>query len=164
MTLGHKTTWSHTVSYYFYIWLAFLEKYGGKKKVSLHWGSPPVQLADQHQGRQAGQTLSASPEGGSGWLGVRNKAQAAGWWVTLGSGASTASHVDSLQETKQDTSGLWGTRLCTAEPAASFLKKFFFFISSPGPIHRAAHVTGCSAGHFWWIFSSKALRQTWRLA
>lgn len=43
------------------------------------WGTPPVQLADQHQGRQVGQTPSASPEGGNGWLGVRNKAQAAGW-------------------------------------------------------------------------------------
>lgn len=43
------------------------------------WGTPPVQLADQHRGRQVGQTPSASPEGGNGWLGVRNKAQAAGW-------------------------------------------------------------------------------------
>lgn len=42
------------------------------------WGTPPVQPADQHQGRQVGQTLSASPEGDSGWLGVRSKAQAAG--------------------------------------------------------------------------------------
>lgn len=42
------------------------------------WGTPPVQPADQHQGRQVGQTLSASPEGDSGWPGVRSKAQAAG--------------------------------------------------------------------------------------
>lgn len=162
MAVEHKTTWSYTVSLFLHL-VSIFRAIRGKKKVSLHWGSPPVQLADRHQDRQAGQTLSASPEGGSGWLGVRNKAQAVGWWVTLGSGASTASHVDSLQETKQDTSGLWGTLLCTAEPTASFLF-LFFFLSSLGPIHSAAHVTGCSAGQFWWIFSSKALRQTWRLA
>lgn len=164
MALEHKTTWSYTVSLLFLHLVSISREIRGKKKVSLHWGSPPVQLAGQHQDRQAGQTLSASPEGGSGWLGVRNKAQAVGWWVMLGSGASMASHVDSLQETKQDTSGLWGMLLRTAEPTASFFIFIFFFISSPGPIHRAAHVTGCSPGQFWWIFSSKALRQTWRLA
>lgn len=44
-----------------------------------HWGleTPPVQPADQHPGRQVGQTLSGSPEGDSGLLDVRSMAQAA---------------------------------------------------------------------------------------
>lgn len=60
------------------------------------WGTPPVQPADQHQGRQVGQTLSASPEGDSGWPGVRSKGLAAGWWVMSENEESMVSHVDLL--------------------------------------------------------------------
>lgn len=47
------------------------------KMAFLHWGTPPVQPADQHRDRQVGQTLSESPEDDSGLLGVRSMAQAA---------------------------------------------------------------------------------------
>lgn len=53
-------------------------RYFGNIKKSLRLGTPPVRPADWLLGRQAGQTLSGSLAGGSGWLGARSTAPAAG--------------------------------------------------------------------------------------